>query len=251
VMFVSNIVMLLVKHTVTGQWPDLTPQWWLGLLTLETPYSMSIVLLPIAAFLCACPALFTIRQCVSAPVLLFAALGTQVAIRGLGQTIDDHSAFSSLLLTDLPLLRLVADGVIGFALGGLWVATSHRARLTLALGVTTFTAGSVATLASIPVVGGTAATVLHFIIILSVGAGLDRSTLCRRTLWILPLIGSYGLFSFLVHRVAIQALVRLPAVSSEFRYLVALTGGLAIMAALCVLRRQHSGWDHTLRRIYL
>ena len=133
------------------------------------------MLLPIAAFLCACPALFTIRQCVSAPVLLFAALGTQVAIRGLGQTIDDHSAFSSLLLTDLPLLRLVADGVIGFALGGLWVATSHRARLTLALGVTTFTAGSVATLASIPVVGGTAATVLHFIIILSVGAGLDRT----------------------------------------------------------------------------
>src|SRR5919197_939174 len=46
VMFVSNVVMMVLKSMATGEWPALgTAGWWIGLFTLRTPYSLSIVLL--------------------------------------------------------------------------------------------------------------------------------------------------------------------------------------------------------------
>lgn len=245
VMFVSNLVMLLLKYAVIGQWPDLGLRWWIGLFTLSTPYSLSIVLLPIAAFLCTCPGLLALRDRVTPAALLAAAVGADMAmwaVNGLG----------SVLLTELQLLPLVADGAVGFALGGLWRVTSHRWRLILGTVAASFSAGWLATFAFIPIVSSTAAAVLHFTLVLGVGAGLDRSGVCRRSLWVLPLIGTYGLFSFVSHRVAIQTLVRVPSVSSsDVRYVIAFGGGIAIVAALCVMRRQYPVWDNALRRVYL
>ena len=253
VMFVSNLVMLLLKYAVIGQWPDLGLAWWIGLVTLRTPYSLSIVLLPIAAFLCTCPALLALRGRVTPPALLAAAVGADMAMWAVTSTLArEYNGFSAVLFTELQLLPLVADGALGFALGNLWKATAHRWRFILGTIAASFGAGWAATFAFIPIVSSTAAAVLHFTLVLGVGAGLDRSRVCRRSLWVLPLIGTYGLFSFISHRVVIQTLVRVPSVSSaDLRYVIAFAGGMAVVAALCVLRRQYSVWDHALRRIYL
>jgi hypothetical protein len=62
VMFVSNVVFLALRHMAEGtQHALLHWRWWLGLLTFETPYSLSAILLPTGALLMLAPQLFALE----------------------------------------------------------------------------------------------------------------------------------------------------------------------------------------------
>jgi hypothetical protein len=63
VMFVSNIVFLALQHVADGsQHALLHWRWWLGLLTFETPYSISAILLPTGVLLMLAPQLFALEE---------------------------------------------------------------------------------------------------------------------------------------------------------------------------------------------
>ena len=58
VMFVSNVVFLALQHVADGTEHALLHwRWWLGLLTFETPYSISAILLPTGVLLMLAPQL--------------------------------------------------------------------------------------------------------------------------------------------------------------------------------------------------
>ena len=63
VMFVSNIVFLALHHVADGTEHALLHwRWWLGLLTFETPYSISAILLPTGVLLMLAPQLFALEE---------------------------------------------------------------------------------------------------------------------------------------------------------------------------------------------
>src|SRR5262245_2517959 len=63
VMFVSNVVFLALRHVAEGtQQALLHWRWWLGLLTFETPYSISAILLPTGVLLMLAPPLFVLEE---------------------------------------------------------------------------------------------------------------------------------------------------------------------------------------------
>jgi hypothetical protein len=255
VMFVSNVLMVAVKYTVTGEWSALaTPDWWLGLLTLHTPYSISIVLLPIAVFLVAAPLLFALSARWGPAAVVITAVSGAAVIAGLGSTAivmrDNH--LGDLLWRQPALLPLMSLGAIGFAMGTMWRGLRYRhGELVAAI-----TLWSVACL-SLPAMGGPdlhafTSSVPHFGLVLVVGIAIDAWPRARESLWVMSVLGSYGLFAFIAHRIAIQALVRVFALAPpELRYLVSLTVGMALVVALCVLRRRVGAWDALLRTLRL
>ncbi|HEY3068531.1 MAG TPA: acyltransferase [Methylomirabilota bacterium] len=254
VMFVSNVLMLAVKSGVTGEWWALTtPGWWLGLLTLHTPYSISIVLLPIAAFLAVAPLLFALSA--RGPVaVVVTAVGAAAVIAGLGSTAivarDDHVL--DVLWRQPALLPLMSLGALGFAMGTTWRRLRYRRRELVAAVLLWSLACLSLPVMGLPEVHAFTASVPRFGLVLLVGIAIDAWPRAREALWVTSVLGSYGLFAFIAHRIAIQALVRLFAFAPpEVRYLVSFGAGMALVVALCVLRRRVGAWDAFLRTLRL
>ena len=255
VMFVSNVVMMSLKSLVTGQWSALaTPGWWIGLFTLHTPYSISIVLLPIAAFLAVAPALFLLTARCGAAVVVVAAVGGGIVIGALASSplLPHESHVIDVLFRYPPLLPLVSLGAIGFGMGTMWRHLRYRrGELVAAVALWSIACVSLAP-AGVPGVHALTASVPRFGIVLIIGIAIDSWARARQALWVTALLGSYGLFAFIAHRVAIQALVRLFAFTSpELRYVLSFGVGITVVAALCVCRRRVPAWDAVLRRVWL
>src|SRR5262249_19223339 len=87
VMFVSNVVFLALHHMAHGtlhtlwQW-----HWWLGLVTFETPYSISAILLPTGVLLLLAPPLFALEEAHPRLFPLFVVLVTLGVAWGQVQT---------------------------------------------------------------------------------------------------------------------------------------------------------------------
>ena len=125
VMFVSNVVFLALQHVADGNQDALLQwRWWLGLLTFETPYSISAILLPTGVLLLLAPQLFALEEAHPRLFPGLAVLITVGIVLGKMQTASGpQPRLLALLLhgekLGVPVLLLLAYGGLGIAAGRL------------------------------------------------------------------------------------------------------------------------------------
>lgn len=269
VMFVSNVIMLTLNHAAYGKLELLSrPEWWLGLLTLETPYSISGILLPIAVFLLAAPLAGAVGQrhglgallAVTAALVLLAWLAQAELVRWF----PDSHIVDVLFRTGaggFPVVPMASLGAAGFALGFVWQEAGSRARLCLVgagvaalVGLRTLIADVPSELARECLVPGL--VIGRFLLLLAIGLALTGFGPLSTLFGFLPVLGRYALFSFLLHRVVLQALVLgtrqlgdLPTGDVLVAFYVA--GTLGTVTLFCFLRQRSARYDRALKRICL
>lgn len=269
IMLVSNVVFQTLKYAADGSLAPLASfSWWLGLLTFETPYSISAILIPTGLLLLLAPWLLrgarTLGPGLATALVIAGALGASWM-----RQIEELAAwrmFDLALFTGVggfPVLWLLLLGCVGLMFGiaylsagsglvsaGRWVVVAVLYRVLSELD--DIEPGALAALY------GFVLPVLRFLIVL--GAGLTLGHLVKpfseRWLGWLILIGRYGLFSFLLHRVFLQAgkIVLGDAaerLDDEWRYLTVLVVLAATLTAFCAARSRMPPVDRALHRIGL
>ena len=270
VMFASNIVVAALRQA-TGANPIalVSLAWWLGFLTLDTPWTISGVLMPTALVLLAFPYLFhwIKRSPWSALAALLAArLVADILIRSAGTPSGDTSWSVRFFLTEgfggFPVLPFLLNGCIGIWLGMLRHRSERRwlgamallllLQLLIYFGSTYFRdswrpLGEYLT--PFGALGKFAWMFLIAFTVTLVGGG--------RLTNMLSLIGRHALGSFVMHRVFLQGLGIVVAVTAlraapvEVRYMTLWIGTFLLTWALCVGRRQVGWIDASLRRVAL
>jgi uncharacterized membrane protein len=269
VMFLSNIIMLLLRYARDGELDRIgDARWWLGLLTLETPYSISIVLLPIAIFLLLAPAAYEL--CPRYGLVVFGAgvALLALAVWSIPQSFADRVAGYPWLAILLPqsggsaILPMICNGAMGFACGLCWKRYAGQPGAPLAAAIVVLAA---LVLSWLPELAPSAALVLllgpfqwlaRFVLFLACGLAITVVWPLARAFAFLPLMGKYALFSFLLHRIVMQLLALLgttqrPPASAEVAYLEYFVGTLAIITGLCLLRDRWRAGDQFLKRLFL
>jgi hypothetical protein len=97
---------------------------------------------------------------------------------------------------------------------------------------------------------------LRLTIILLLAHSLTQCTMLNRGVAFLTVIGHYGLFAFLLHRVILHAMAfmnthALPLVRGELAYLGYMLGTISLTTLLCWLRKHCAPYDQALRKLYL
>jgi hypothetical protein len=237
VMFLSNIVMLCLEYGLTGQLGRvLDVHWWLGLFTLETEYTISGILLPTCLFLVLSPSLFEIYATWKPITAIFGTLAGTVAIWSVrdvwgGSGAGGHSV-NVLFQTGaggFPIVPLVSDGALGFMLGKLWKGRTIKGSLGLLIAaiwteVMLEWSLSLSPHLALTRLGVTLLGPLRFTVILLMAYSLTQGTMLNRGMGFLTVIGQYGLFAFLLHRVILHAMAFmnthvLPLMRGELAYL--------------------------------
>lgn len=268
VMFVSNVIMLALGHAVRGELAALAePAWWLGLLTFQTPYSISSVLMPIGLLIWLTPWLAALGDRYGYGKLLAGLLGLLPALWHFGielrQAHPDSHVLRILFGSNggaFCLAPMIGLGAVGFALGRLWQEANPWGRgAILAAGFAVLVGLWLWIVAgTIPLADGLRCwlTVGRFLLILALGIAVTALGPLRPLWGFLPLIGRYALFSFLMHRVVLQALVigtrqvdDMPTGDALIAFYVA--GTLAIVAGLCLVRQFSQRCDMALKSIWL
>ena len=271
VMFASNVFFAALRQASAGEAGTIaTPAWWIGFLTLETPWTISGVLMPTALVLLAFP--FLSQWIKRSPwavlaALLVARLVTDYFIRGAGATTDNTVWLARFFLTEgfggFPVLPFFLNGCLGIWLGMLrhsserhWLGAMGLLlvlQLVLYFGNTYFrddmrTFG-LSTLMPFGAMGKFAWMFLMAYAVTLVGG--------RFLIGMLSLIGKHALGSFVMHRVFLQGLsivigaTALRTLPVEARYTTLWIGTLFLTWALCMGRRQVVWIDTSLRRVAL
>ena len=271
VMFGSNIFFAALRQAAGGEAGAIAaPGWWVGFLTLDTPWTISGVLMPTALVLLAFPILFPLIK--RAPwavlaALVIARLLTDYFIRGAGAPVDNSGWLVRFFLTEgfggFPVLPFFLNGCLGIWLGMLrrrserhWLGAMGMLlviQLVLYFGNTYFRddlrALGLAYLMPFSALGKFAWMFLMAYAVTLVGG--------RFLTGMLSLIGQHALGSFVMHRVFLQGLAivitatSLRAMPVEVRYTTLWIGTLFLTWALCVGRRQVTWIDTSLRRVAL
>lgn len=271
VMFGSNIFFAALRQASTGDAGAIASfGWWTGFLTLETPWTISGVLMPTALVLLAFPYLFHwIKRSPWAVLaaLLAARLIADYFIRGAGAPGSNAGWLARFFLTEgfggFPVLPFFLNGCIGIWLGmfrhrserGWLVAMGALLLLQLLLyfGNTYFRESSpvlgLAYLMPFGALGKFAWMFLMAYAVTLVGG--------RFLTGMLALIGQHALGSFVMHRVFLQGLsivlagAAFQAMPVEVRYTTLWIGTLFLTWALCITRHQVAWIDTSLRRFAL
>ena len=269
VMFVSNVFFLLGRYLLTQELERVkNPSWWIGLVTLKTEYSISGILLPTGILLLLTPLLFRADQRWRLPRLAVGLLVFALFVRTLQYVlagrVSGHHLLSVLLYTGaggFPVLPFVSSGALGFVLGLAWKRSPAQLGLRTGSAIVLFFLAlqAVRGLPLPPAATGIlyAFTVIaRFLLILLVGAIVMEWTVLGRLLAFLPLVGKYALFSFVAHRMVMQALALLsrrllPPTPAELLDSVYLVGTLGTITVLCALREHFALFDHSLKKLYL
>jgi hypothetical protein len=269
VMFVSNIIMLLLQYALKNELAKVTQlPWWIGLVTLETEYTISGILLPTALFLLLLPWLFDFYHRHGPSLLIAAVLGCAFVAWGAWLAIGNMASRPHLLdvlfvtgAGGFPIVPLICLGALGFVGGLLWKGSAPAFRwcffiggVLALMGLGWLEIGSHAMgldLLTLPFL-----KLARFVIILCVGLALTRSAALNAAFGFLPIIGKYALFSFILHRIVLQTLhlmnLRLlPESVAELVYGAYFAGTLGIITSLCILRDCCERVDRALRRLYL
>jgi hypothetical protein len=255
-MLLSNSFFSFLKLAPEGDLsPVFTSDWWLGFITLTTPWSISGVLLPTVLVLLCAPVL--IQLCRTWPWQTLAALLlTQLAVTLSGGVLgaSGHSSdwavrfFLTEGLGGFPVLPFVLNGCIGCWLGiyrhqneSVWLY-GIALLLLLQLGVYASTFAPPALYWSVfrSMVGPAGKFVWLFLC-----AGLLARAGYTPMVSPLALIGKFALTTFIVHRIFMQALntaitgSQWGTLPAELRYATLWTGTLALTWALCVFLQRH------------
>lgn len=269
VMFGSNAVFAALRAILDGAGSTIaTPSWWIGFFTLDTPWTISGVLMPTALVLFIYPTLAAMikrNRWAMLGMLAIARLLADTLAANLG-TANDNWAVRFFLtegLGSFPVLPFVLNGCIGIWLGMLrhhsgrtWLyamGSLLALQLVLYFGDTYFQgAMRDSGLASLSAFDAPAKFAWMFLIAYAV------SLVAGRTLTgMLVLIGRYGLGSFVMHRVFLQALGLVVAstlfsgVSLEGKYAVLWIGTLFLTWGMCAVRQNAAWVDLPLRRFAL
>jgi hypothetical protein len=253
-MFVSNVAFLALQHVANGTQDALLHwHWWLGLVTFETPYSLSAILLPTGVLLLLAPHLFALEE---AYPRLFPGLAVLVMVGvAWGQVQTDARPLPRLLALLLHGERLGVPVLLLLAYGGFGIAAGRCSRRLPTMRVW---------LAMVGVTGFILLKMLHGLYPRSaVAEVLDTSLLPPTKLavvmsvsWLLlhmrwqwlavffRLIGFYALFAFILHRILLQTihigLNVLEVGDAEYQYGLLVTSTMLLTFCLCWWRQHHA-----------
>jgi hypothetical protein len=271
IMFLSNIGFVASKEAIAGNLERLANvRWWLGLVTFDTPYSVSAILIPTAIVVLVSPVAIDITARRGRWVLngaITAGLVAALLIRH-----SDVIATNRLLdlalgngVGGFPIAWYVLLGLIGFSIGDF----SHSPGIVMEFALAkvllpcTTAAYVVArwfdTSQSLSkVLFEVLAPVLQFLILLATALMLDRADLLgtARLSSALANIGRFGLMAFLAHRILLQALAMLvtPAIlgwSPTSQYLFILGVVVVVLALLSHLRSEFPSVNQPLKAVGL
>jgi hypothetical protein len=258
VMLLSNILFTAIKLALDG---DISPifqaDWWIGFVTLASPWSISGVLLPTALVLLCAPTM--IRLCRTWPWqtlagLLLAHLAANIAGHVLGTSAYAANwavrVFLSEGLGGFPVLPFVLSGCMGCWFGiqrhrneTVWLVCIALLLL-LQLGVYASSFAPPSDYASIfrSMLGPVGKFTWLFLC-----AGMLARSGFKPLVLPLALIGKFALTTFVMHRVFLQALstsmdgLGLNTLPTELRYATLWIGTLVLTWAMCVwLQRRHN-----------
>ena len=270
VMFGSNIFFAALRQAAGGETGAIgSAGWWLGFLTLDTPWTISGVLMPTALVLLAFPALFhLIRRSPWAmlAVLVAVRLLAEHLTRGGAEGVADAGWLTRFFLTEgfggFPVLPFFINGCLGIWLGMLrhhcerhWLHMMGGLillQLVLYFGKTYYAEALRPGLTLLTPFGALGKFAWMFLIayVMSFSAPRFLSNM-------LALIGRHALGSFVMHRIFLQALgivlasAAFKALPIEMRYSTLWIGTLFLTWGLCVCRSKVGWIDTSLRRVAL
>lgn len=268
VMLISNAIFAILREAVAGNLDAVhTAPWWLGFLTLQTPWTISGVLLPTALLLMCAPELQR-RFRFSCWQLLFYMIGARALIAVLSIWVAQSSLAGSwgarfFLLEGFggfPVLPFVLNGCIGIALGMLRNHSAwHWQRvilllmgLQLGIYLTSYLPTSFASALFVATFGAAGKFAWMYF--------LAHILKLSRLRWLadpIELIGKYALGSFVMHRFFLHALAellvlaRLSYLPPEIRMGTLLACTLLLTWSLCRMRQSASWIDTPFRRLAL
>lgn len=271
VMLASNLFFAALREIAQGNSGIVaSPSWWIGFVTLETPWTISGVLLPTALVLLIFPVLAP--PIARAPwfmlaVLAAARIGSDLLAGVATASSMGESLPVRLFLTEglggFPVLPFVLNGALGIWLGNLchqnklhWRAMMGALLLlqvVLYFGATYFRdALGPAGLAYLSPFGSLGKFAWMFLIAYAVSLVGGRFLTNM-----LALIGQYALGSFIMHRVFLQGMAMVLGtaafgfMTAELRYATLCISTLFLTWALCLSRSQTEWVDSSLRRLAL
>jgi hypothetical protein len=263
VMFFSNIVMLSMSYAMAGNLSVLAQSnWWVGLFTLQTEYSISAILLPTAVLLFIAADLALI--CEKIKIIPFAAIALVMVI--MVTIISRDKLLPMSHLTDIMLyggvggfsiFPLLALGVFGLSLGfstRVLMSTFSNTKVYAILCIMLILMILVEPLTGIKNMG--VICISRFTLLFLAGACLSAVKAGHRALAFLPLIGKYALFSFIIHRIVLQGFhllykILLIALPVEILYPALAIPTLLTITIFCKMRSQVPALDAGLRKCYL
>ena len=253
VMFISNFILLVTKYMALHELDKVKHlSWWVGLITFETPYSISLVLLPTVVFLLLAPVLNQIRMRFGVMALALSALTAGIWVH--------HGHQSPLIQAFVhwggmfPVVPMVGTGMLGFTLGFVW----KQYRMAIPTRIAFVPTGmSVAILfLPLPIPNSIISSVLptaRVLFLMTITALVMYGTRRQDSETGMGLFGKYALLCFLGHRVLLNVTVALsrPLVASSHLYEFSMITMFTILGLLCWYRNHHPEFDRGLKLIYL
>lgn len=263
VMFLSNIVMLLLKMVVQGRTVEaLDGKWWMGLLTFSTSYSISAILIPTGLLMLFAPYLVKSERKLGWKGFGLASLGLVYFLWSIkAACTDSPNRLLQLLFSDgvggFPVIPFIGLGVVGMSVGFI---VSQKFSKNKTFGVLLVSLGVLVAqnvlviLMQIDTVEFR--SVSRFSFLCCLGVLLTHVNGFGYFKLYFSLIGRYALFSFLFHRVILQVVALLlsvipVAIENETKYLVLLLATMSLIGCLCLARQRVKWFDITLRKLYL
>lgn len=263
VMFFSNVVMLILKMLVQGRLDDtLNVEWWLGLVTLHTPYSISAILIPTGLLMYLSPYLVKLESKVGWGLFGLTSLGVLFSFWSIKIAFSESSnRVFQLLFTEgvggFPVLPFIGLGVVGMSVGFFIIKkypANHIAGILIASAALIVAQNTLVYITDVDVSGLKA--VSRFSILCCAGILLASIKTFGFLKSYFSLIGKFALFSFLFHRVILQVvtvfLSNVPIIMpNEVKYIVLLSATMVLIGCLCLLRQRVAWLDVQLKRFYL
>jgi len=263
VMFLSNTLMLLLKMTIQGNiYRALDISWWLGLITFNTPYSISAILIPTGLLMCIAPYLVKFEGKIGWKLFSLTSLALVLFLWSLKEGYSDSSnRLFQLLFTQgiggFPVMPFIGLGVAGMSIGFIiakkYVQNKPRGILIICLSFIVFH-GVFVLLTQSDLPGFLALS--RFALLCCLGVLLMNIKVLGYLKAYFSLIGKYALFSFLLHRVILQTIVVLLSIlpvvlTNEIKYLASLVTTMVLIGCFCLVRRNVKWIDDSFKKIYL
>ena len=263
VMFISNLVMLLLKLLVQGHLSvAMDSSWWLGLVTFSTPYSISAILIPTGLLMCLSPYLIKGEERIgwqlfgfNSLIVVFLLWLLELEFRG------SSSRLFQLLFSEgiggFPVIPFVSLGIVGMAAGFVLrlYFSKNKALGVLCISIVFLILHNIFVfLTDADIVGYKA--VSRFLILCCFGVLVTYLRIFACVKVYFSLIGNYALFSFLLHRIILQmvavsfAIVPVD-VPNEIKYMLLLLVTMSLIGCSCLLRQRFEWVNLGLKKIYL
>ncbi|OUS11276.1 hypothetical protein A9Q89_09555 [Gammaproteobacteria bacterium 53_120_T64] len=263
VMFCSNVIMLVLKLLVQGRIGDaFGGEWWLGLVTFHTPYSISAILIPTGLLMYVSPYLVKLESKVGWGLFGLTSLGAIFSLWLVKITFSESSnrVFQILFsegIGGFPVLPFLGLGMAGMSVG-FFIVKKHSVNnisgILIALMALVVIHNIFVHITDVDISGFRA--VSRFSILCCIGVLVTNIKILGYLKFYFSLIGRFALFSFLFHRVILQVVAVFLAIvpviiPNEVKYSILLFSAMALIGCFCLLRQRVACLDVMFKRLYL